>query len=147
MSMARFLQATLSPTAPTSKGELVPVAAPLTLDELTVGIRREHGHAIAALADSLRSAIAAGKLLTAAKARIKAQRGHGAWEDYVTVECGLIVRTAQAYMQLAKREASLAALLSEKPQGSALSQAQALKHLGEERKKRRKRKAITSSTT
>jgi len=117
-----------------SKGELVVIR---TVASLTADIRKAHQECMDALTSSLRAAIIAGKALIALKAELKKQKGHGSWQDYVAIECGLAARTAQNYMHLAKHEATLAPLLSRNPQGSAFSQAAALKFLGEEKKKRR----------
>ncbi|UGY27308.1 DUF3102 domain-containing protein [Bradyrhizobium septentrionale] len=137
-ALRRFIGSAL-PAASASMGELVVVP---TAASLATEIRNEHSKVMTALADSLRAAIAAGKHLSHAKALLKKEKGHGLWQDYVGIECGLSIRTAQNYMHLAKHEAQLAPLLSDKAQGSAfLSQNAALKFLGDERKKRKKRKA------
>ena len=122
--------------APASKGELVVVP---TLASLAADIRKAHHECMEALTDSLRAAIVAGRSLIALKAELKKQKGHTLWQDHVALECGLSIRTAQNYMHLAKHEATLAPFLSGNTQGSAFSQAQALKYLGEERKKRRRK--------
>ena len=139
-TMKRFLGAAVSLTtpAPISKGELVVVP---TLASLAADIRKAHHECMEALTDSLRAAIDAGKGLIALKAELRKQKGHGLWQDYVAIECGLSIRTAQNYMHLAKHEASLVPFLSGNAQGSAFSQAQALKFLGEERKKRKRKPA------
>ena len=137
-TLKRFIGSALPITA-SQRRELVviPPAAP-TLAERAINIRREHGKAMTALADSLTAAIAAGKELIAAKATVK----HGLWQDYVGIECGLSLSTAQNYMRLAKHEAQLTPLLSANAQTSGfLSQAQALKFLGDERKKRKRKPA------
>jgi hypothetical protein len=137
-TVSRFLS-TMPPIVMPTKGELVVVE---TSQTLSGEIRKEHGRAISALADSLTAAIAAGKHLLKAKALLKQEKGHGLWQDYVGIECGLSLSTAQNYMRLAKHEVQLAPLLSEKSQRSGfLSQNAALKFLGNERKKRRQRKA------
>jgi hypothetical protein len=125
---------------PTTKGELVVVP---TLEGRVANIRRAHRECIEALTRSLASAIVAGRELIALKADLKAGKSGVLWQDYVSVECGLTPRTAQNYMHLAKHEAALAPFLSGKTQGSAFSQAQALKFLGDERKKRKRRKPAT----
>ena len=119
--------------------ELVVVSPPPpTLDERTANIRNQHGKVMNALADSLTAAINAGKELIEAKKAVK----HGLWKEYVGIECGLSLSTAKNYMRLAKHEAQLAPLLSEKSQRSGfLSQNAALNFLSGERKKRRKTKA------
>ena len=137
-TVSRFLS-TVLPIASTTKGELVVVETSQTLSD---EIRKEHGKALSALADSLTAAIAAGKHLLKAKTFLKQGKDGRLWQDYVGIECGLSVRTAQNYMRLAKNQAQLAPLLSGKTQGSAfLSQNAALKFLGSERKKRKRRKA------
>jgi hypothetical protein len=134
----RFLSLTTPTDAPASKGELVVVP---TLATLTADIRKAHRDCMEALSESLRAAIVAGKALIALKAELRKHKGHGGWQDYVGIECGLSIRTAQNYMHLAKHEAALAPFLSGNPQGSAFSQAAALKFLGEERKKRKRKPA------
>lgn len=143
-AMKRFLgavslAAATTPASPaTSKGELVVVP---TLVSLTADIRKAHHECMEALTDSLRAAIVAGRALIALKAELKKQKGHRLWQDYVGIECGLSIRTAQNYMHLAKHEASLAPFLSGNTQCSAFSQAQALKFLGDERKRRKRKPA------
>jgi hypothetical protein len=138
-TVKRFLSAVGAVTPSISKGELVVVSQPPTLASLTADIRKAHRECMEALIDSLRAAIEAGKGRIALKAELKKQKGHGLWQDYVSIECGLSIRTAQNYMHLAKHEATLAPLLSGNTQGSAFSQAAALKFLGEERKKRKRK--------
>jgi hypothetical protein len=121
-----------------SKGELVVVP---TVASLAADVRKAHRECIEALADSLRAAITAGKALVALKAELRKQKGFGSWQDYVGIECGLSIRTVQNYMHLAKHEAALTPFLSDQTQGSAFSQAAALKFLGEERKKRKRKPA------
>ena len=139
-TLKRFISVTL-PTATPPQHELIVLPpAPPTLAERALTIRNHHGRAMVALGESLTAAIAAGKELIAAKASVK----HGFWQDYLGIECGLSLSTAQNYMRLAKHEAQLAPLLSSNPQTSGfLSQAQALKFLGDEQKKRKRRKPIT----
>jgi len=136
-TIKRFLGVT-SIEAVATKNELVVVP---TLASLSADIRKAHREAIDHLIDSLRAGIIAGKALIALKAELKKEKGHGSWQDFVGIECGLSLRTAQTYMHLAKHEASLGPFLFDKTQGSAFSQSQALKFLGDERKKR-KRKVV-----
>jgi hypothetical protein len=138
----RLLSIGTQTDAPASNGQLVVVP---TLESRVANIRKAHRECIEALTDSLRAAIVAGKELIALKAEHRKQKGHGQWQDYVGVECGLSKRTAQNYMHLAKNEAALAPFLSGNAQGSAFSQAQALKFLGDERKKRKRPKAKPAS--
>ena len=138
-TLKSFLSVAMPTAEYTTKQELIVVE---TSQTLSGEIRKEHGKAMEALADCLAAAIAAGKHLLKAKALLKQEKGHGLWQDYVGIECGLSRSTAKNYMRLAKHEVQLAPLLSEKSQRSGfLSQAQALKFLGNERKKRRQRKA------
>ncbi len=107
---------------------LVPVQ---TLDTLAASIRDAHSEAIASLRAGAAAAIRAGKALVAAKEQLKRECGHGHWEDYVSLDCRLSLRTAQTYMGLARREGELGQLLKGKAPGTAfLTQAQALKLLG-----------------
>lgn len=133
----RLLSIGLSTEATVSKGELVVIS---TVENRVANIRRAHQECLEALTDSLRAAIAAGKELIALKADLKKSHKDVLWQDYVPVECGLSLRTAQNYMHLAKHEPALAPFLSAKTKSSAFSQAQALKFLGDERKKRKPRK-------
>jgi hypothetical protein len=134
----RLLSIATPADLPASKGELIVMP---TIESRVGNIRKAHDECLQALTDSLRAAIVAGKELIVLKAELKKQKPSPLWEDYVPLECGLSVRTAQNYMHLAKHEASLAPFLSGNPQGSAFSQAQALKFLGEERKKRKRKPA------
>jgi Protein of unknown function (DUF3102) len=137
-TLKRFIGSAMPIAVPQQRELIVLPPTPPTLAERAINIRSEHGKVMTALADSLKAAIAAGKELIAAKATVK----HGLWQDYVGIECGLSLSTAQNYMRLAKHEAQLAPLLSANVQTSGfLSQAQALKFLGDERKRRKKRKA------
>lgn len=131
--MNRFISATLPLT---SARELVVVP---TVASLADNIRKAHHNCMTALADSLREAIIAGHALIALKAQLKKDKAPVLWLDYVAIECGLSARTAQNYMHLAKHEALLAPWLSTEAQGSAFSQAAALRFLGDERKKRKRK--------
>ncbi|WP_426410035.1 DUF3102 domain-containing protein [Bradyrhizobium ganzhouense] len=137
-TLKRFIGSAITTVAPQQRDLVVVPPAPPTLAERAATIRNQHGRAMAALGESLTAAIDAGKELIAAKASVK----HGLWQDYVGIECGISLSTANNYMRLAKHEAQLTPLLSANPQTSAfLSQAQALKFLGEERKKRKRKPA------
>jgi hypothetical protein len=101
-----------------------------TLPALAGEVRAAHAEAQAHLAKGAQAAIRAGEALLAAKKLLKEQYGHGEWEDYVRIECGLKARTAQVYMQLAKEKEKLQPLLAPNPQDPAvLSQSAALKFL------------------
>jgi Protein of unknown function (DUF3102) len=119
--------------------EITPPSQPTkSLPDLTIEIQKAHGKVIQALASGAAAAIEAGEALLQAKALLKAQKGHGSWEDFIALECRLRVRTAQIYMYLAKNKSLLGQLLSANPQAHAvLSQTQALKLLGSARKKRK----------
>ena len=136
-TIKRFLGSAM-PMPSMTKNELVIVPPAVSL---VANIRKAHRECMEALTDSLRAAIVAGKDLIELKAWLRKQKGAVLWLDYVAVECGLSPRTAQNYMHLAKHEASLSPFLSGNTQGSAFSQAQALKFLGEERKKRKRKVA------
>jgi hypothetical protein len=136
----RFLGAVVVTDVAPTRGELVVVP---TLEGRVANIRRAHRECMEGLTRSLASAIVAGRELIALKADLKATKSGVLWQDYVTIECGLTPRTAQNYMHLAKHEAALAPFLSSNTQCSAFSQAQALKFLGDERKRRKRRKPAT----
>ena len=74
------------------------VIRPTRLDELRVGIDREHAAAVAAFRTSVAHAIRAGELLVEAKALVP----HGHWLDWVDANFIASRRTAQHYMKLAK---------------------------------------------
>jgi hypothetical protein len=109
-----------------------------SLPELATAIKEAHVAVMRAWASGAAAAIAAGKALAKAKELIKNEHGHGYWQDYVTLECGLGLRTSQVYMYLAKHEDQLRQLLAGKANGNAsISQTQALKLLSAGRTKRR----------
>jgi hypothetical protein len=123
-----------SETIPTSLA-LVPT---VTLAGLTAEIQKAHAAATQGLSQHLAHAIAAGEALLKAKEFVKKEVGHGAWQDYITVECRLIPRVAQNYMNLAKKKDELLHLLGTKTNSnSVLTQTQALKLLSSAKKKGR----------
>lgn len=71
---------------------------PDSLDDLALQIRVASGEAMRHANEATEGALIAGKLLIEAKGQI----GHGAWESWVTANCGVALRTAQAYMRLSK---------------------------------------------
>jgi hypothetical protein len=118
-----------------SSQALVPVVA---LADLTASIQKSHAAATQGLSQHLAHAIAAGEALLKAKDLVKKEVGHGAWQDYITVECRLIPRVAQNYMNLAKKKDELLHLLGTKTNSnSVLTQTQALKLLSSATKKGR----------
>ena len=125
---------------PAASTALVPTVSNAdSLAVLAAEIQRAHGETIGGLRTGAAAAIRAGKALNAAKKKMP----HGFWEDYVALECRLSMRTAQTYMNLARREGELDQLLEAKAPATAfLTQAQALKFLGSSavKKKRRKQK-------
>ena len=123
---------------------IIPPSPPTKcLPDLTPEIHRAHGRVMQALASDCAAAIEAGDALLNAKTWLKAQKGHGSWEDYIALECRICVKTAQTYMYLAKNKSLLSQLLSANPQTSAvLSQNQALKLLGSARKKRKAQRKL-----
>ncbi len=71
---------------------------PDNLDDLASRIRIASSEAMRHANEATEGALISGKLLLEAKAQID----HGAWEKWVTVNCAVALRTAQAYMRLAK---------------------------------------------
>ncbi len=71
---------------------------PDRLDGLALQIRVASCEAMRHANEATEGALIAGKLLIEAKAQI----GHGDWENWVTANCGVALRTAQAYMRLSK---------------------------------------------
>src|SRR5215470_13428451 len=110
---------------------------PLTpLDQLTREICANHAVALKHLGSFVSASIAAGEALIKAKETVRKEVGHGAWEDYVAVECRLTMRTAQNYMKLAREKDKLSHLLDEKRTKNALlTQTEALRILRAEKKK------------
>jgi hypothetical protein len=68
------------------------------LRKLAKQINAEHEAASSALTEGLQHAMAAGRLLTEAKAAMP----HGEWLSWLTANCSASQRTAQAYMRVAK---------------------------------------------
>ena len=134
-------------TAPPPVLELVPtsqlpVSADRSLTDLTVQIRQAHAEAMAAFAYGAAASIRAGHRLIAAKECLKKEHGHGLWQDYVALECGLTMRVAQIYMKLARQEDKLKELLAERRIGNSyLSQGAALKLLSTASNKRKRKVA------
>jgi hypothetical protein len=75
----------------------------VNLGDLAEQINREHAECEQALNAALTHAIAAGRLLMAAKAQIP----HGGWLPWVRNNCRCSVRAAQTYMQVASRAEEL----------------------------------------
>jgi len=73
------------------------------LDELAVKIRQENEQSILSARTSLIHAKRAGELLQKARKEV----AHGKWTTWVEANCGMSTRTAQVYMQLAKRWSEL----------------------------------------
>lgn len=69
-----------------------------SLADLAARICAEHEAAAAALNDGLQHAMAAGQLLLEAKKQIE----HGDWLAWVEKNCAMTIRTAQAYMRVAR---------------------------------------------
>ena len=115
----------------------VPVPTERSLADLTAIIRHSHKEAMDGLAHGAEYGIRTGLALIAAKERLKKEHGHGYWQDYVALECGLSMRVAQNYMKMARRKDVLAPLLAENAKcNSPLSQGAVLKFLSIAQKKR-----------
>jgi hypothetical protein len=100
---------------PATRNDLVVVPpSPPTLDERAARVRRAHADIEAALLTAAERSLDAGLELKAAKSGMR----HGLWQDYVAT-CGISMRTAQCYMQIAKHEGEVRQLLAEKAQGNA----------------------------
>jgi hypothetical protein len=127
--------------SPMSNGALVlvPASPPPTLEERAVQIRKAHIDVAAAILTAVERALDAGMQLTAAKADV----GHGRLETYVA-RCGMSMRTAQNYMRLARHEAKIRELVTEKAHGNAyLTMPDALKFVaGLETKKKPKHRTV-----
>jgi Protein of unknown function (DUF3102) len=78
-------------------GQLIPIAD-LSLDMMAIGIKSHRESAERCFSHGVEHAIGAGELLIAAKKKIK----HGEWLSWLDTHCELALRTAQAYMQLAR---------------------------------------------
>jgi hypothetical protein len=120
-----------------------PLPAPLpeaarTLAEIARDVQRSHAEFMAGLSQTAVKAIETGEFLLEAKQLVK----HGQWQDFVMLDCGLKLSTAQMYMKLAAHKDELEQLVAANPQSSrGLSQAQALKFLSSAQQKRKLRKA------
>jgi hypothetical protein len=75
------------------------------LPELAAQIRVEHEATAVALRRSVEHGIAAGDLLSEAKALVK----HGQWLPWLAEHCSMSERTAQLYMRLAKQRDAITA--------------------------------------
>jgi hypothetical protein len=73
------------------------------LDELAVRIRQENEQSIMSARTGLLHAKRAGELLQKARKEV----AHGKWTTWVEANCSMSARTAQVYMQLAKRWSEL----------------------------------------
>ena len=71
---------------------------PNSLEELALQIRTASSEAMRHANEATEGALIAGRLLIEAKSRVK----HGEWDAWVTANCEVAIRTAQAYMRLAK---------------------------------------------
>jgi hypothetical protein len=69
-----------------------------SLADLAARIKVEHEAATSALKDGMRHALACGRLLIEAKEQLK----HGKWLPWLNTKCDVSVRTAQAYMRVAR---------------------------------------------
>src|SRR5262245_50637428 len=77
-----------------------------TLEKIAAQIRYEHNAATNTAKSALRHAMAAGDLLLKAKAQVP----HGEWLGWLSDNCPMIsVRTAQAYMQIARQRPKIEA--------------------------------------
>ncbi len=120
---------------------LVP-PSPRARSEIRADIQRSHEKAMVGMSYALIHSIETGEFLIEAKKAIP----RGDYEDFVMLECGLKLSTAQMYVKLAKGKYKLDQLIATNPQTSrGLSQAQALKFLsaGAERKPVKKKKDVS----
>jgi hypothetical protein len=85
-----------------------------TLDQMANAIRCAHGDVANAIASAVERGLTAGLWLTKAKVKVP----KGTFESFVA-HCGLQLRTAQSYMQLARRETEVRQLLADKAHGIA----------------------------
>ena len=76
-----------------------------SLPHLAARIRAEHEAAEASYRKGIQHALAAGELLTEAKAKVQ----HGQWLPWLEANCGLSERTSQRYMRLFNERATLEA--------------------------------------
>lgn len=128
------LQSAILSPASTS---LVPV--PPSLADSAAGIVRLQAEAMSGLSFYASKAIEIGERLRELKPRVK----HGGWTDYVTLDCGLSMASAQIYMKLAKHKDAFNQILTANTESSRyLSQAQMLKLLSSAEKRKRKPAAV-----
>jgi hypothetical protein len=78
-------------------GQIIPIAD-LSLDMMAIGIKSHRESAERCFSHGVEHAFGAGELLIAAKKKIK----HGEWLPWLETHCELALRTAQAYMRLAR---------------------------------------------
>lgn len=71
---------------------------PDDLDKLAMRIKDTAQNTMRHATSATESALIVGKMLMEAKAQVK----HGEWDGWVTAHCDMAIRTAQAYMRLAK---------------------------------------------
>ena len=71
---------------------------PENLDTLAILIKDAADHTVRSAANATEGALIVGKMLIQAKAQVK----HGEWDTWVTENCSMAIRTASAYMRLAK---------------------------------------------
>ena len=71
---------------------------PESLDTLAILIKDAADHTMRSAANATEGALIVGKMLIQAKAQVK----HGEWDTWVTENCSMAIRTASAYMRLAK---------------------------------------------
>jgi hypothetical protein len=88
--------------------------APSGLADLATRIRNAHSKVVGAFRNTVREAIAAGKLLIQAKDRMP----YGDWEPWLKDQCGVAERTARLYMQLARGEAKIEDWMAQAGTGS-----------------------------
>ena len=106
------------------------------LDQLEAEIRAAHSEVQRGLRYSAWHSIRAGKVLIAAKKKVK----HGQWQEWVARRCDLGLRMVQIYMYLARHEDQLRQLLAaETRKNSFLSQDEAVKFLSSAKQKKRRR--------
>lgn len=108
----------------TTATPLAPMPEP-TLEEMVELITAAHAGVASAIASTVERALTAGVYLRKAKDKLPKR-----FEAFVN-RCGMNIRTAQSYMQLARREAELRQLLDEQAHGLAptLTMHEALAHV------------------
>ncbi len=111
---------------PRTSGLPVPIPRARPLADITADVRRLHAENMAGLSKMLANGIVIGDLLLEAKETV----GHGNFEDYVTLECGISLSTSDVYRKLAKgKDVINQWLVANSRTSVTLSQAQALKIL------------------